>query len=431
MTPVDDVLDREMANLEWLKTHVEPKPWLLPAATVNGSQLRTPGLQFSGACAGCGETPYVKLLTQLFGNRLLIANATGCSSIWGADYPSSAYCATDLSGRGPAWANSLFEDNAEFGYGILLAMRHRRRRLEKSVKDLISSSSTPAFIKTPLEAWLNSRDDAEASVATADQLLSMIAPMAKENPDIKSLLDQSDMLASKPVWAIGGDGWAYDIGFAGLDHVLASGEPIKILVMDTECYSNTGGQLSKATPRSAVAKYAPAGKSTPKKNLGRMMMTYGNVYVASIALGANYQQAIDALTEAERYPGPAIVIAYCPCLNHGIRPGLGHSIVEERRAVEAGYWPLYRFNPLNDESPLTIDSVIPGPDNSGHNGSSPVTESPSYPGAPEPLEDVHGFTIGDDRYMDLQMVSPQRAAILSPRLQQDCNLENEALKKLS
>ncbi len=431
MTPLTDVLDREMKNLEWLQTHVESKPWLLPAATVNGSQLRRPGLQFSGACAGCGETPYVKLLTQLFGNRLLIANATGCSSIWGADYPSSAYCATDPSGKGPAWANSLFEDNAEFGYGILLAMLHRRRRVEKSVKDLIASSKTPAFLKAPLEAWLNSKDDAEASEATAEQLVAMLAPMAKENADLKSLIEQKDMLASKTVWAIGGDGWAYDIGFAGLDHVLASGEPIKILVMDTECYSNTGGQLSKATPRAAVAKYAPDGKSTPKKNLGRMMMTYGNVYVASIALGANYQQAIDALTEAERYPGPAIVIAYCPCLNHGIRPGLGHSIVEERRAVEAGYWPLYRFNPANEESPLTIDSYIPGPDNSGHNGSSPLTTSPAYPGGPEPLEDVHGYIIGDDRYMDLQMVDPHRADILRPLLQEDCNLENEALNKLS
>ena len=430
MTPVADVLDREMDNLEWLRTNVEPKPSLLPAATVNGSQLRTPGLQFSGACAGCGVTPYVKLLTQLFGSRLLIANATGCSSIWGADYPSSAYCATDISGRGPAWANSLFEDNAEFGYGILLAMRHRRRRLEKTVKELIGSSTVPSYLKTQLEAWLNSRDDAEASAATAAQLLSMVAPVAQDSPELKSLLDQSDMLASKSVWAIGGDGWAYDIGFAGLDHVLASGEPIKVLVMDTECYSNTGGQLSKATPRAAVAKYAPDGKSTPKKNLGRMMMTYGNVYVASIALGANYQQAIDALTEAERYPGPAIVIAYCPCINHGIRPGLGHSIIEERRAVEAGYWPLYRFNPLNAESPLTIDSFIPGPDNSDHNGSSPLTASPSYPGAPEPLDDVHGFIMGDDRYMDLQMVAPQRADILRPRLQEDCNLENSARKKL-
>ncbi len=431
MTPIADVLDREMNNLEWLKTHVEPKPWLLPVATVKGSQLRTPGLQFSGACAGCGETPYVKLLTQLFGSRLLIANATGCSSIWGADYPSSAYCATEKSGRGPAWANSLFEDNAEFGYGILLAMQHRRRHLIKNVTDLIASDSTPAFLKSPLEAWLNSRDDAEASAETAGQLLSILAPMAKQSPALKSILDQSDMLASKTVWAIGGDGWAYDIGFAGLDHVLASGEPIKILVMDTECYSNTGGQLSKATPRAAVAKYAPDGKSTPKKNLGRMMMTYGDIYVASIALGANYQQAIDALTEADRFPGPAIVIAYCPCINHGIRPGLGHSIIEERRAVEAGYWPLYRFNPLNIESPLTIDSVISGPDNSGHNGSSPLTVSPAYPGAPEPLEDVHEFIIGDDRYMDLQMVDPKRAAILRPRLQEDCNLENEALKNLN
>ncbi|MDE5794392.1 MAG: pyruvate:ferredoxin (flavodoxin) oxidoreductase, partial [Muribaculaceae bacterium] len=210
MTPLTAVLEQEMDNLEWLKTHVEPKPWLLPAVSVNGSQLRTPGLQFSGACAGCGETPYVKLLTQLLGSHLLIANATGCSSIWGADYPSSAYCATEKNGRGPAWANSLFEDNAEFGYGILLAMRHRRRRLEKSVKDLIASSSTPAYLKTTLEAWLNSKDDAEASAATADQLLKMLAPMAEEYPQLKSLLQQSDMLASKSVWAIGGDGWAYD-----------------------------------------------------------------------------------------------------------------------------------------------------------------------------------------------------------------------------
>lgn len=429
MTPLDDVLEREADNLEWLRTHVEPKPRLLSAASVNGSQLRTPGLQFSGACAGCGETPYVKLLTQLFGSRLLIANATGCSSIWGADFPSSAYCATDPSGRGPAWANSLFEDNAEFGYGIFLAMRHRRNRLEQNVKEAIASSDTPAFLKAPLEAWLASRDDAEASAATADQLLTMLRPMASQSASLKSLLDQADMLASKSVWAIGGDGWAYDIGFAGLDHVLAQGDPIKILVMDTECYSNTGGQLSKATPRSAVAKYAPAGKSTQKKNLGRMMMTYGNVYVASIALGANYQQAIDALTEAERYPGPAIVIAYCPCINHGIRPGLGHSIIEERRAVEAGYWPLYRYNPLNTERPLTIDSPIPGPDNSGRNGSSPLTASPAYPGVPEPLTDVHEYTMGDDRYMDLRMVDPRRADILRPLLQRDCNEENAALRK--
>ncbi len=431
MTPLEEVVDKEVKNLEWLQANVESKTHLLPASSVKGSQLRTPGLQFSGACAGCGETPYVKLLTQLFGSRLLIANATGCSSIWGADFPSSAYCATDSSGRGPAWANSLFEDNAEFGYGILLAMQHRRERLVMSVKSLIAASSTPSYLKTSLEAWLNNRNDPESSAASADQLLSVLKPLAKTSPELQSLLSQSDMLGAKSVWAIGGDGWAYDIGFAGLDHVLASGEPIKILVMDTECYSNTGGQLSKATPRSAVAKYAPDGKSTQKKNLGRMMMTYGNVYVASVALGANYQQTIDALSEAERYPGPAIVIAYCPCLNHGIRPGLGHSIIEERRAVEAGYWPLYRYNPLNEGSPLTLDGVIPGVDNSEHNGSSPLTDSPSYPGTPEPLSDVFEFIMGDDRYMDLQMVAPERADKLRPRLQEDCNLNNAALKKLS
>ncbi|MDE6693592.1 MAG: hypothetical protein K2K05_09430, partial [Muribaculaceae bacterium] len=300
----------------------------------------------------------------------------------------------------------------------------------KEVADLIQSPATMPYLKAPLEAWLNSADDPEASVGTADQLLTMMSPVRDASPAYASVLDQADMLASKSVWAIGGDGWAYDIGFAGLDHVLASGEPIKILVMDTECYSNTGGQLSKATPRACVAKYAPDGKSTPKKNLGRMVMTYGNVYVASIALGANYQQAIDALTEAERFPGPAIVIAYCPCINHGIRPGLGHSIIEERRAVEAGYWPLYRFNPQNIEKPLTIDSAVLGPDNSGKNGSSVITDSPAYKCAPEPLTDVAQYISGDDRYADLSMVSPIRADILRPQLQTDCNLENEALRKI-
>ncbi|MDE6555865.1 MAG: pyruvate:ferredoxin (flavodoxin) oxidoreductase, partial [Duncaniella sp.] len=251
MTPLSQVLEREAGHLEWLMTHVTGKPSLLPAATVNGSQLRKPGLEFSGACAGCGETPYVKLLTQLFGSRLLIANATGCSSIWGADYPSSAYCTTEPDGRGPAWANSLFEDNAEFGYGILLAMKHRRARLKKEVRDLIDSSDTLPYLKASLQAWLNSADLPEESASIAQSLKEMLAGVKSMSPAISSVFDQADMLAAKSVWAIGGDGWAYDIDFGGLDHVLASGEPIKILVMDTECYSNTGGQLSKATPRSA------------------------------------------------------------------------------------------------------------------------------------------------------------------------------------
>lgn len=261
----------------------------------------------------------------------------------------------------------------------------------------------------------------------------MLTPVKDMNPAYSRLLEDADMFGKKSVWCIGGDGWAYDIGFAGLDHVLASGEPIKILVMDTECYSNTGGQTSKATPRSAVAKYSPEGKRVAKKELGRMMMTYGSVYVASISLGANYQQAIDALSEAERYPGPAIVIAYCPCLTHGIRPGLGHSIVEQRRAVESGYWPLYRFNPeayAKGEKALSIDQAIPGTDNSGSNGSSSLTASPSYPNS-EPVRNVEEYVMNEDRYADLSMTDPQEAGILRPKLQQDCNRNLDALRSLA
>ena len=344
MTPIEDVLDHEVPLLDWALENVSLKDRIVPAETIVGSQLRQPCLQFSGACAGCGETPYVKLLTQLFGQHLLIANATGCSSIWGANFPSNAYC-TDPRGKGPAWGNSLFEDNGEYGYGMLVAIEQRRRRIAQQVKEFLDSPDTLPYIKAPLEAWYSAKDDFELSASTGEQLRTMLEPLAKLSPAYANLLDGADLFGKKSVWCIGGDGWAYDIGFAGLDHVLASGEPIKVLVMDTECYSNTGGQTSKATPRSAVAKYNPDGKRVAKKELGRMMMTYDNVYVASVALGANYQQTIDALAEAERYPGPAIVIAYCPCINHGIRPGLGHSIVEQRRAVEAGYWPLYRYNP--------------------------------------------------------------------------------------
>ena len=432
MTPLEDVVDREAPLAMWAMANVTLKDRLLPAETVNGSQLRQPCLQFSGACAGCGETPYVKLLTQLFGQRMLIANATGCSSIWGANYPSNAYC-TDPQGKGPAWGNSLFEDNGEYGYGMLVALEHRRKRVAMQVRELIDSPDTLPYLKQPLEAWYSAMDDPELSAATGGQLRAMLEPVRDLSPAYAALLEEADLFGQKTVWAIGGDGWAYDIGFAGLDHVLASGEPVKVLVMDTECYSNTGGQTSKATPRSAVAKYNPDGKRVAKKELGRMMMTYGNVYVASVALGANYQQTIDALAEAERYPGPAIVIAYCPCLNHGIRPGLGHSIVEQRRAVEAGYWPLYRYKPqaaAEGRPALTIDSVIPGADNSGANGSSPLTESPRYPD-PEPVSTVEQFAMNEDRYADLSMIDPTEAGILRPQLQADCNRNREALEHLA
>ncbi len=430
MTPIEEVLPHELPKLEWVKENVTLKDKLIAKETVNGSQLQQPCLEFSGACAGCGETPYVKLLTQLFGSDMIIANATGCSSIWGANYPSNAYC-TNPEGKGPAWGNSLFEDNAEYGYGILVATEHRRQLAMQHVKALIDSPDTLPFLKAPLEALYSARDDRELSRKAAEQLLAMMTPVKDMNPAYSELLAMADMLTRKTVWAIGGDGWAYDIDFGGLDHVLASGEPLKILVMDTECYSNTGGQTSKATPRSAVAKYSPDGKRTPKKDLGRMMMSYGNIYVASISLGANYQQAINALVEAERYPGPAIVIAYCPCINHGIRPGLGHSIVEERRAVEAGYWQLYRFNPTagkDGEPVLTIDNAIPGADNSGSNGSEPETTSPSYPN-PEPVRNINDYINNEDRYADLRMVDNREAGILQPELQKDCDRTEAMLRE--
>ncbi|MBD5230942.1 MAG: pyruvate:ferredoxin (flavodoxin) oxidoreductase [Bacteroidales bacterium] len=430
MTPVAEVEERELPMAEWAQANVTPKTGLLPRPTVKGSQMHTPGLQFSGACAGCGETPYVKLLTQLFGERLIIANATGCSSIWGANFPSNAYCTTDGK-RGPAWGNSLFEDNGEYGFGMLIAVEHQRRRVAQQAKELIDNPATLPYVKEALEAWYAAKDDAELSQQTGRALAGILEGVKEQSPAYAALLDSADQFAKKSVWAVGGDGWAYDIGFAGLDHVLASGEPVKVLVMDTECYSNTGGQMSKATPRSAVAKYAPDGKRVAKKELGRMMMTYGNVYVASIALGANYQQAIDAIMEAERYPGPAIVIAYCPCLMHGIRPGLGHSIVEQRRAVESGYWPLYRFSPeqyAQGKSGLTIDSVTPGPDNSGTNGSSELTASPRFDNA-EPLRTVEDYVMNEDRYADLNQADPTEAGILRPELQKDCNLANSALRK--
>ncbi|MDE6342046.1 MAG: pyruvate:ferredoxin (flavodoxin) oxidoreductase [Muribaculaceae bacterium] len=316
MQPLATQLDTQDKCLAFAQT-ISEKNTLIPRDTPKGSQLWRPLLEFSGACGGCGETPYVKLLTQLFGERLVIANATGCSSIWGADFPSMPYT-VNADGHGPAWANSLFEDNAEYGYGIALALQHVKR------------------------------------------------PGLPENPS---------------VWAIGGDGWAYDIGYAGLDHVLAQNTNINILVMDTECYSNTGGQMSKATPISCVAKYAPHGKRTVKKDLGRMALTYGHVYVGMISLAANPAQAVTVLKEAEAYDGPSIVIAYCPCINHGIKAGMGAATTEMRRATATGYWPLWRFDPSDTASPFKMQSA-------------------------DPDGKLEEFLSGENRYADLQRVDP-------------------------
>ena len=392
MTPVARQAPAERPMLVYAQTKVTEKQTAVPRATVRGSQLHRPLLQFSGACAGCGETPYVKLLTQLFGERMVIANATGCSSIWGANYPSNAYC-VNSQGKGPAWANSLFEDNAEYGYGMACAINDRRARLLDTANALAADTSAAAEVRAAARTWADAAADAEKSATAGEALLKAIG--ADPQSDLqKQIVSEADMLAKKSVWAIGGDGWAYDIGFAGLDHVLAQNVDINLLVMDTECYSNTGGQTSKATPLGAVMKYAADGKRTFKKDLGRMMMTYGTVYVASIALGANYAQAVKALAEAEAYPGPSIVIAYCPCINHGIRSGMSHSITEERDAVRAGYWQLYRYNPAadNGRGQLTVDSAAP-------DGTLPT------------------FLGGEDRYADLRMIDPKEASVLQPELE--------------
>jgi pyruvate-ferredoxin/flavodoxin oxidoreductase len=351
----------QIENWKYATSAIAPKANPLKADTVKGSQFEVPLLEFSGACAGCGETPYAKLVTQLFGDRMYIANATGCSSIWGGSAPSTPYT-TNSKGQGPAWANSLFEDNAEYGLGMQSAIAQRRNKLVEVIGKLAESGSKE--LKDAAAFWLEKKDDGNGSKEASAKLREAIANAAGAEGEIadafKFIADNDDMLVKKSVWILGGDGWAYDIGFGGVDHVLASGEDVNILVFDTEVYSNTGGQASKATPTGAVAKFAASGKKVRKKDLGMIAMSYGYVYVAQVAMGANQAQLIKALVEAESYPGPSLVIAYAPCINHGIKMGL--SQLESKRAVEAGYWHLYRYNPsLEDDgkNPFTLDSKEP------------------------------------------------------------------------
>ncbi|NCB31268.1 MAG: pyruvate:ferredoxin (flavodoxin) oxidoreductase, partial [Clostridia bacterium] len=321
--------------------------------SVKNSQFLQPLFEFSGACAGCGETPYVKLVTQLFGDRMIVANATGCSSIYGGSAPTCPYT-VNSKGYGPAWANSLFEDNAEFGYGLHLATSQRRAKLAGVVSQLKEETDS-ADIKAKCQDWLDNMNDAAGSRKAGDALLAAVKGCNCELG--KQIQEMSDMLVKKSQWIFGGDGWAYDIGYGGLDHVLAMNEDVNVLVMDTEVYSNTGGQYSKATPTGSVAKFAAAGKRTKKKDLGMMAMSYGYVYVAKVAMGADKNQLMKAITEAEAYPGPSLIIAYAPCINHGIN--MGKSQEEAKKAVEAGYWPLYRYNPVLAEqgkNPFSLDS---------------------------------------------------------------------------
>jgi len=408
MVDAEKEIIRQAENWEHAIANIKYKPDLMDRKSVKGSQFAMPLLEFSGACAGCGETAYVKLLTQLYGDRMMIANATGCSSIWGASSPSIAY-STLPCGRGPSWANSLFEDNAEFGYGMALASRQARDKIASLMEEGINSD-LDEDCKNVLRQWLIHKDDGEKTKEITKELLEVInTHNHKEHPIVKQILDHKDHLVKKSIWIIGGDGWAYDIGYGGLDHVIASGEDVNILVMDTEVYSNTGGQASKATPTAAVAKFAASGKKVRKKDLGLMATTYGYVYVAKVALGANMNHLLKAISEAEAYKGPSIIICYAPCISHGIKTGMGTSVRQEKRAVESGYWHLYRFNPdlkKQGKNPFVLDSK-------------------------EPTESFRDFIHGEIRYSQIMNTFPHLADELFSAAEEDAKERYATYKRLA
>ena len=372
--------------------------------TVKGSQFKQPLLEFSGACGGCGETPYAKLVTQLFGNRMYIANATGCSSIWANSSPSTPYT-VNAKGQGPAWSNSLFEDAAEFGYGMLLAQNAVRGRLKDEVAKLAESTTSEGF-KAAAQEWLDTYTKGALNGTATDKLVDELGKEGSEAS--KAILDEKDFLAKKSQWIFGGDGWAYDIGFGGVDHVLASGKDVNVLVFDTEVYSNTGGQSSKSTPTGAVAQFASGGKKTKKKDLASIAMSYGYVYVAQIAMGADYNQTVKAIAEAEAYDGPSLIIAYAPCINHGIKAGMGNTMQEEEKAVKSGYWHLFRYNPElkgTEKGAFTLDS-----------------KAPTLP--------YQDFLNGEVRYNSLRKVNPEMADALFAENEKEAAERYEYLNKL-
>ena len=355
---------QEIEHWNYVSKNVTYKDNLAPKTTLKNSQFAQPLIEFSGACAGCGETPYIKAVTQLFGDRMMIANATGCSSIWGGSAPATVYCA-NKDGKGPAWANSLFEDNAEYGLGMFLGVKQIREGIEMQIKNLIAME-VPAELKAAGEAWIENMYDGEGSKKASKELIEALdnfTPCNEESAKIVEYLNKNrDYFVKKSQWILGGDGWAYDIGYGGLDHVLASGEDVNVLVFDTEIYSNTGGQASKATPTAAVAKFAASGKRIKKKDLGMIAATYGYVYVAQVAMGANMNQFMKAIQEAEAHKGPSLIIAYAPCINHGIKGGMSRTQTREKQAVESGYWHLWRYVPELKEqgkNPFILDSKDP------------------------------------------------------------------------
>ena len=409
MKPIDEQIEKQAENWEYAHGEVGYRNDEIAPTNVKNSQFSQPLLEFSGACAGCGETPYAKLITQLYGDHQIISNATGCSSIWGSSVPSMPYC-TNNNGEGPAWASSLFEDAAEYGYGMLLATKSNKFLLETLMKKFLELKvSTP--LNDAFNEWLENNDDFEESKKAAIKIESLIANETdndEANKIIERIKSLKDYLVKKSVWIYGGDGWAYDIGFSGVDHVLASGDDINIIVFDTEVYSNTGGQSSKATPLAAVAKFAASGKKVRKKDLGLMMTTYGYVYVAQVAMGANQAQTLKAIKEAESYHGPSLIIAYAPCINHGLKAGMGKTQRREKEAVASGYWHLWRFNPLLKEegkNPFTLDSK-------------------------DPTESFQEFLQGEVRYASLKKAFPEDADRLYAEAEEAAKERLESYKKM-
>ena len=397
--------EHEAANWEYAMS-LSAKPNPMGKDSVKGSQFEQPLLEFSGACAGCGETPYAKLITQLFGDRMYIANATGCSSIWGGSAPTSPYT-TNREGKGPAWSNSLFEDNAEFGLGMAMAVKQMRTGIKQKLETLKPMACDE--LAAAIDKWIETMNLGEESKAASAELVAKLEGFKTENSEAKAIIDyvleNRDQLVKKSQWIFGGDGWAYDIGYGGVDHVLASGEDINIFVFDTEVYSNTGGQASKSTPAGAVAQFAASGKRVKKKDLGMMAMSYGYVYVAQIAMGADYNQAVKAIAEAEAYPGPSLIIAYAPCINHGIKKGMSKAQTEEELAVKCGYWHNFRFNPAA-ENKFSLDSKTPD------------------------MENYMDFLNGEVRYNSLQRQNPEKAARLFAKNESEAQARYEYLQKL-
>ena len=410
MKPFEEEVEEQKDNWTYAHEVVGYKEDVMDDSSVKGSQFKRPLLEFSGACAGCGETPYATVITQLFGDRMLIANASGCSSIWGASAPSVSY-AKNSKGQGPSWANSLFEDNAEYGYGMKLATDSNKYLLEVYMKEFLDLKLDSPLNKA-FENWIENKDDVKGSKEATAAILNLKEETVDDEKGkelIEKIFDLKDYLIKKSVWIFGGDGWSYDIGYGGVDHVLASGEDVNILVFDTEVYSNTGGQSSKATPLAAVAQFAASGKKVRKKDLGLMLSTYGYIYVAQVAMGANQNQCLKAMREAESYDGPSIIIAYAPCINHGIRIGMGKSQYREKQAVDAGYWHLWRYDPrLEDEgkNPFQLDSK-------------------------EPTESFQEFIQGEVRYSSLKRSFPETADQLYEEAEKAAKARYNTYKRLA